>query len=208
MAVKPEQIKARLKAKYPKANLSTKRLDEISAKLAKKPADDADDAAIDEVLEDYNENGPMTFEEIAKSDDKIRTLETKKPVAPENPTPDPDEPAWFTKYKQEQDAKYSKLEQERTQQTIGSKFSNDARVKDIPEFIRVGYVPTSDEDYEEKITALTDAYKPFAEKHKLAGFNGEDIPSGSDDPTPPKGKVKEIDADLAGKIVGVTPKNN
>ncbi|MBS3993122.1 MAG: hypothetical protein KGZ87_05350 [Bacteroidetes bacterium] len=73
MAVKPEIIKARLKALFPKANLSQKRLDAIADKLAKKPADDADDAAIDVVINDFND--VISIEEIAKDDDRARTLE-------------------------------------------------------------------------------------------------------------------------------------
>lgn len=76
MAVAPEKIKARLKALFPKANLSTKRLDVYAAKLAPKPADDADDAAIDVIINDYNE--VIDFEAVAKEDDKTRTLEAAK----------------------------------------------------------------------------------------------------------------------------------
>lgn len=72
MAVAPEKIKARLKALFPKANLSTKRLDAYAAKLAPKPADDADDTAIDAVINDYNE--VIDFEAVAKEDDTTRTL--------------------------------------------------------------------------------------------------------------------------------------
>lgn len=79
MAVAPEKIKARLKALYPKANLSTKRLDVYAAKLAPKPADDADDAAIDAIITDYNE--VIDFEAVAKEDDKTRTLEAVKAKA-------------------------------------------------------------------------------------------------------------------------------
>ncbi len=75
MAVTPEKIKARLKALYPKANLSTKRLDAYAAKLAPKPADDADDDAIDAIINDYNE--VVDFETVAREDDRIRTLEAK-----------------------------------------------------------------------------------------------------------------------------------
>lgn len=75
MAVAPEKIKARLKALFPKANLSTKRLDAYAAKLAPKPADDADDEAIDVIINDYNE--VIDFEAVAKEDDKTRTLESK-----------------------------------------------------------------------------------------------------------------------------------
>lgn len=100
MAVKPEIIKARLKALFPKANLSQKRLDAIAAKLAPMPADDADDAAVDVILNQANDFN--AFEEIAREDDRIRTLEEKAgkviiPPAPEAPkpeTPPADVPEW------------------------------------------------------------------------------------------------------------------
>lgn len=76
MPVKPEQIKARLRILFPKANLSQKRIDAIAAKLAPKPADNADDTAIDEVLNTANDF--MSFEDIAKDDDRIRTLEANQ----------------------------------------------------------------------------------------------------------------------------------
>jgi len=81
MAVSVEKIKARLKALFPKANLSTKRLDAYAAKLAPKPADDADDTAIDAIINDYNE--VIDFEAVAKEDDKTRTLEADKKKAEE-----------------------------------------------------------------------------------------------------------------------------
>lgn len=104
MAVAPEKIKARLKALYPKANLSTKRLDAYAAKLAPKPADDADDEAIDAIITDYNE--VIDFEAVAKEDDKTRTLEAAKAKADADAAKgkggdekevievDPDAPAW------------------------------------------------------------------------------------------------------------------
>ena len=93
MAVKPEIIKARLKVLFPKANLSTKRLDAIAAKLAPMPADDADDAAVDAVVNQANDFN--SFDEIAREDDRVRTLEEKagKPTPPTPPNPaDPPTP--------------------------------------------------------------------------------------------------------------------
>jgi len=81
MAVKPEIIKARLKVLFPKANLSQKRLDTYVAKLAPKPADDADEEAIDAIINDYND--VIDFEAVAKEDDKTRTLEADKKKAEE-----------------------------------------------------------------------------------------------------------------------------
>jgi hypothetical protein len=90
MAVKPEIIKARLKALFPTANLSTKRLDALAAKLAPMPADDADDAAVDVILNQANDFN--SFVEIAREDDRIRTLEAKanpEPTPTPTPTPTP-----------------------------------------------------------------------------------------------------------------------
>lgn len=82
MAVEKSKVIARLKALFPKANLSQKRLDALADKLAKKPADDADDTAIDAVINDFND--VMDISEIAKEDDRVRTLETnsKKKLEP------------------------------------------------------------------------------------------------------------------------------
>jgi len=81
MAVKPEVIKARLKALFPKANLSQKRLDAFAAKLAPKPADDADDTAVDAIINDYND--VIDFVAVAQEDDRTRTLEADKKKAEE-----------------------------------------------------------------------------------------------------------------------------
>lgn len=89
MAVKPEIIKARLKVLFPKANLSQKRIDAIAAKLAPMPADDADDAAVDVVLNQANDFN--SFEEIAREDDRVRTLEARvNPTPAPAPTPSPE----------------------------------------------------------------------------------------------------------------------
>lgn len=79
MAVDKAKVIARLKVLFPKANLSQKRLDAIADKLAKKPADDADDTAIDAVINDFND--VMSVEDIAKEDDRTRTLETENQKA-------------------------------------------------------------------------------------------------------------------------------
>lgn len=94
MSVEVKRIKERLKAKFPKVNLSKKRIDEISARLAKKPDDDADDTAIDEVIQDANDF--MPFEDIAREDDRVRNLE-KKANQKQDPNPsdgeDPKKPS-------------------------------------------------------------------------------------------------------------------
>jgi|GEM_PF-1873405 len=81
MAVEKQKVIARLKALFPKANLSLQRLDAIADKLAKKPADDADETAIDAVINDFND--VLSIEDIAKGDDRTRTLEAEKKKAEE-----------------------------------------------------------------------------------------------------------------------------
>lgn len=87
MPVPVETIKARLRVLFPKANLSQKRLDVLAAKLATKPEDGADDNAVDLIINQSNDF--YSFEEIAKDDDRMRTLEAnqKAPANPEPPKP-------------------------------------------------------------------------------------------------------------------------
>lgn len=91
MAVEKNRVIVRLKALFPKANLSQVRLDALADKLALKPADDADNAAIDTVINDFND--VMDIAEIAREDDRIRTLEAKSkepvPTPPADPKPEP-----------------------------------------------------------------------------------------------------------------------
>ena len=86
MAVDKLKVIARLKALFPKANLSQKRLDALADKLAIKPADDADDAAIDAVIKDFD--SILSIEDIAREDDRLRTLEAKQKENPPTPIRD------------------------------------------------------------------------------------------------------------------------
>jgi hypothetical protein len=75
MAVKPEIIKARLKVLFPKANLSQKKVRRLRLNLHK-TTDDADDATIDAIINDYNE--VIDFEAVAKGTTKHELLRLKK----------------------------------------------------------------------------------------------------------------------------------
>jgi len=194
MAVDATRISGRLRALFPKANLSTTRLNEISGRLSKMPADDADDAAIDAVINQANEYTP--FSDIARADDKIRDLESKvKPPKiddPKNdPLPDDLSPA-MKAFIDKQNAiieglatKIGTFEQRETQKTVAEKFTSDARVKDIPAFIRDKYIPADETKLEDAITELTAAYTPYAEANKIAAL-GNDTPLGGILTTPVK----------------------
>ena len=197
MAVSQDKIKERLRALFPKANLSKQRLDAIAAKLASKPEDEATDDQVDEIISDYNE--VIDFEQIAKDDDRIRTLEAARKPKPaprsevEEEQKDDDDPV---KALQQEIAS---LKAELRQEAIAQRFNSDPRVKNIPEFIRKGYIPQDDDDFETKVTELSNEYKGFAEKNKLQSYPN-DVP-GNGTPDRKTGTVKKISADEAKKII-------
>lgn len=119
-----------------------------------------------------------------------------------------DTPEWakaLIKQNQDTAAKLEAFESKQKTQTITERFKADPRVKDIPDFIRKGYIPTSEEDFETTVEALTGEWKTFADKNKLASHGNDTPPSGSGggDPTKVKPvsdeKAKEMAATLTGQ---------
>lgn len=170
-----EKVKNRLRELFPKANLSKQRLDTIVAGLSKKVTEETTPEELDGVINDYNE--VFNFEEIARQDDRIRTLSAKQEPEPEPATDDT--PEWAKALI----AKVESFEKANTQKTLKERFLSDKRVKDIPDFIRNGYIPSSEEEFEDKASELSTAYKEFAEKNKLQNYSGDN---------PPKGKGKDF----------------
>lgn len=96
------------------------------------------------------------------------------------------------------DEKIANFEAGNKAKSIKEKFESDPRVKDIPDFIRNGYIPTSEDDFEDKVTSLADSYKGFAEKHKLQDLGNDTPPNGTGGT---KVSPKQISAEEAAKIV-------
>ena len=86
---KPKLIKERIRKLFPKANLSQSRINALAVKLSKKLADDADEEAIDKAVNDFNEI--YSFEDIAKEDDRVRSLEKKAKKNQKPSTEDPED---------------------------------------------------------------------------------------------------------------------
>lgn len=90
MPVEVTRIKGRFKELF-KADLSNKRLDELSARLASKLADEAEDSEIDVLLNNANDIYPFT--EMVKDEHRLVAAELKlknqKPSDPPAPSPDP-----------------------------------------------------------------------------------------------------------------------
>lgn len=187
MAVTPEKIKARLKALFPKANLSTKRLDAYAAKLAPKPADDADETAIDAIIIDYNE--VIDFEAVAKEDDRVRTLDAKAKADAEKGKGkggnneeeedevievDKDAPAWAKALLKQNEKLSTELESIKTGKVIETKrataselFGKSEILKNIPETIRKNWENridvNSETPFEEQISALETEYSELTQ---------------------------------------------
>lgn len=194
MAVEASKVKARLRALFPKANLSSKRLDEISDKLGKKIEDNATDAQIDEAVTEQNEL--YSFEEIAKNDDRARTERRKTEPEPklkeeEEPTDANDK---LLKAIEALTAKVTSMEQEKRAQTLEQRFKSDERLKNVNPVLFKGRIPTSEDGFDEAIEELL----KDAQELKLNNYGG-DTPASGDNKKPTE--VKEISADDANKIL-------
>lgn len=209
MAVDAQKVKDRLKVLFPKANLSAKRLDDLSARLAKRPADDADETAIDEVINTANDLFP--FEEIAKEDDRVRTLEQKaKPTPPEiPPTPpvlptDDDTPSWAkaileanTKLAEEIEAlKTGKITETKTQQA--KKLFEDSQVfksikdENAKDFFFRQVDPNSETSFEDQIKALETTYSSLVQNRADAVDYSGLPPNGSGNDKPSEEEIDTI----------------
>ena len=198
MAIEKEKVVTRYKALFGTVGLSQTRLDEISAKLGLKMADEATDEDIDARLNEMNDLYP--FSEIKKNDD--RTLNDKnnpnrKPAQVETPKEEvktetkSDDPVLALL--QEMKGELASLKAEKLHESLEAKFRKDERLKGVPEFMLQMGVPKSEEEYEDKVTTLATNFKDFAVKAKIQEFGGDQTPSG----TPPKqdGAVKQKTAE-------------
>lgn len=192
MAVEASKVKARLRALFPKANLSSKRLDEISDKLGKKIEDNATDAQIDEAVTEQNEL--YSFEEIAKNDDRARTERKKvEPKEEEKEDVKPNEeqmPSWAKQLVDTVNA----FKAEKQAQTLEQRFKSDERLKNVNPVLFKGRIPTSEDGFDEAIEELL----KDAQELKLNNYGG-DTPASGDNQKPTE--VKEISADDANKIL-------
>lgn len=192
MAVEASKVKARLRALFPKANLSSKRLDEISDKLGKKIEDNATDAQIDEAVTEQNEL--YSFEEIAKNDDRARTERKKvehKEEEKEEAKPNEEQmPAWAKQLVDTVNA----FKAEKQAQTLEQRFKSDERLKNVNPVLFKGRIPTSEDGFDEAIEELL----KDAQELKLNNYGG-DTPASGDNQKPTE--VKEISADDANKIL-------
>lgn len=170
-----EQILARLKALYPGVNLSKARMDALADKLAPKITKEED---IDGQLTMLND--VMPFADIAKQDDRLRTLEARTkpdpkpapqdPPAPgktEPPTDDDAPPKWAVGLIQT----VQKLQSEKVETSIRQKISTHEKVKDIPQSFWNGRtVPQKEEELEAFAVQIETDYNALKQDLANKGF--------------------------------------
>lgn len=162
-----EKIILAIKTKFPKANLSKARLNEISAKIEKKVIDD--ETKIDSSIDEFNEYVDILA--LAVQDDKLRTTSARlkeiedgiKPKAADEPLVDDDAPAW-AKALIEQNKKLnetvSAIQGEKNATTIRGKANE--KLKDIP----VSYwgkrsIPDTEDALDAFVAEVTEDYAGF-----------------------------------------------
>lgn len=201
------KVRARLEALFPKAaGLSKERIDALAAKLT--VTDDSTDEELDAELQQRNDNGLHTFEEVKIEDDRIRTelAKAKKPAAPATPPaqdppaePEPNEPAAETAMEKRLKALeelLAKKEAEEQRRSLSDRFKTDERLKGIPEWMVNKSIPATEEEFEASVTELADNYKAFATENKLGAFGKDTPPAG----TPPKKDTDQVSDEEAQQI--------
>ncbi|HZF64195.1 MAG TPA: hypothetical protein VEZ55_06920 [Chitinophagaceae bacterium] len=191
-----EKIIARIKAKFPAVNLSKKRLDEISDKLAAKITDENE---IDAQLDDYNEIRPLA--EIAQTDDKIRDLSNKvknvtKPTETNDQsssqqtdttgTPD-DTPAWaksLVESNQKLAQKLEAFEKEKAISSMQSKLAAHEKLKGIsPVFYKGRALPEKEEDLDTFVEGIVTDFNTFKQEAANTGLTNSGAPASASSAT-------------------------
>ena len=171
-------LRSRFRDLFPKAqNLKKERLDVFVSKLSSKLSEESTQEDVDALWQDYNE--VVNFEQLAKDDDRLRTLNVPKPQPKveeaskqsEGPKSD-DVPEWAKALLTE----VKTLREEKVQDTIQSKFRNHEALKGIPtEILDLVKTPTTLDEVDQFATTIADVYKEKQIKEKLDSF-GRDIP--------------------------------
>lgn len=175
-----ETFKARLKAKYPKANLSQKRLDAIADRLHKKFPDLTEETDHDAKIDDYYPEEDIM--DMAKQDDAIRTLKTKVKDATQQQQQGQGQqaddqqqqqqapaemPEWFKPFAQTIES----MAADKQQQSIQQKLSANEKLKAVPtSFWNKRSLPKTDEEIEAFATEVETDFQAFEQERANQGL--------------------------------------
>lgn len=196
-----DTFKARLKAKTKAAgvNLSQKRIDAFADRLHKKNPDVTDDAAHDALIDALDEL--VAFADVAKEDDRVRTLETKasKQKDGDNPDDDPDKnkgkdkpagddvPAWAKSLMDE----VKSLRADKQQSSIKSKLAEKLKDKVPEKFYSKRALPDKEEDLDAFVAEVETDWSELKQENNNLGLGATSVPGGTAGP-----KTDNVDADI------------
>jgi hypothetical protein len=189
-----EKIKDQLKAKLQTLgvkNLSNTRIDAIADKLATKITEETEiDAKLDEL------NDIMPFADIAKQDDRLRTLESKKdkPATQQqqqqDPPPADEMPSWAKPLFE----KVTALEAEKQKEAIRNKVHKHEKLKNIPQILLKGRtLPEKEEDIDAFVAEVESDFAAFNQEVVEKGLATGSKPASSTT----KNEAATIDAEIA-----------
>lgn len=166
-----QEIQGRLRALFPKANLSRKRIEQYATRLHAKLNEESTQEDVDNLIKDLNEL--VDFEQVAKDDDRLRT-QSKTPQQTD-PEPKQVEDNSMVELLKQLNDKIEKLEKDKFQESVASKFKSDKRLEGIPSLIVDKFVPNNFDEIETTIEQLVDTFKDEQIKAKISKF-GIDTP--------------------------------
>jgi hypothetical protein len=205
-----DTFKARLKAKTKAAgvNLSKERINAIADRLHKKNPAVTEDSEHDTLIDDLDEL--ISFKDIAKQDDKVRTLEARKPATDPDDVED-DEPTETENQQTKKPGKkkpspndelttlvkslaetVNKLTTEKVQSSIRSKV--DEKLKDaVPaKFYSKRPLPEKEEDLEDYIAEIESDWKELKQDGNNSGLAGVSTPAGATSTAKATGKEDSV----------------
>jgi hypothetical protein len=199
-------FKARLKAKTKAAgvNLSQKRIDAFADRLHKKNPDTKEETDHDKLIDELDEL--VAFADVAKEDDRVRTLEAKTKTQSSKSTDDDDDdqdddPKSNDQGKRDRTPKWARelmedlktLKQEKAQTSIRGKIAEKLKDKVPEKFYSKRAIPEKDEDLEAFVADVEKDWTDLKQENNNLGLAGTSSPAGSTGST---GKAGEVDADM------------
>lgn len=198
-----DTFKARLKAKTKAAgaNLSQKRIDAFADRLHKKNPDVKDDAEHDTLIDALDEL--VVFADVAKEDDRVRTLEAKASKQQggtddepgddsdkskgKRKTGDDDMPAWAKSLVDE----VKTLRAEKTQGTIKSKLAEKLKDKVPAGFYDEWALPEKEDDLDSFAEKVEKKWSDLKQENNNHGLVNTSVPGSTSGP-----KTDNVDADI------------
>ena len=157
-----------------KINLSNSRIDEYVSKLQKRISEEDD---VNEKIAEFDEL--FDFAEIARTDDRLRTLERKStPNTEQKDKEEENKPNPQDDLLQKLLEEVQSLKAEKKQETLKERFFSDERLKGIDKKFLERYVPKDEDAFDTEIESATSLWNEL----KMARYGNDAPPASSGSP--------------------------